>query len=50
MIKILPMTLEHVEQVLYVEENTFSIPWTKHDFVRELTENAMAVYYVAVNE
>ncbi|WP_317855537.1 ribosomal protein S18-alanine N-acetyltransferase [Chakrabartyella piscis] len=49
MIEIVPMELKHIEGVLEVEETTFSIPWTKEDFIREVTQNAMAVYYVAVD-
>lgn len=45
-----PMGMEHIDGVLNVEENTFSITWTRADFVREITENSMAVYFVALNE
>ena len=42
------MTKEHIEQVLRVEEACFSIPWTREDFQREMTENKMAIYRIAV--
>ena len=44
------MKEEHIQGVLLVEESTFSIPWTKGDFQREIRENAMAIYYVAMEE
>ena len=47
-IRIEPMTREHVDGVLAVEEACFSIPWTREDFVREVEENKMAIYCVAV--
>ena len=48
MLEILPMTEEHIEQVLQVEEACFSIPWTREDFQREMKENKMAIYRIAV--
>lgn len=50
MFEIIPMTVEHIDDVLAVEEATFSIPWTRKDFEREMTENNLAIYYVAVAE
>lgn len=47
-INIVPMELHHVDQVVFVEENTFSITWSKDDFLRELNQNNMAVYFVAL--
>ena len=48
MFEIIPMTVEHIDGVLAVEEATFSIPWTRKEFEREMTENNLAIYYVAV--
>ncbi len=48
MIEIIPMTEAHISGVVLVEEATFSIPWTRADFEREVRENRMAIYYVAV--
>ena len=48
MIEIIPMREEHIDGVLAVEEATFSIPWTRADFEREVRENAMAIYYTAL--
>ena len=48
MIQIVPMTEEHIDGVLAVEEATFSIPWSRVDFEKEVRENRMAIYYAAV--
>lgn len=48
-IEIVPLTEKYLEGILYVEENTFSIPWTKNDFLREINENKMAIYFVAID-
>lgn len=50
MIEIIPMTQEHIDSVVIVEEACFHIPWTKSDFEREIKENKMAIYFVAVDE
>ena len=47
MIEILPMTMEDIDDVLKVEESCFHIPWTRTDFEREVSENKMAIYFVA---
>lgn len=47
MIEIIPMEEKHIDGVLAVEEATFTTPWTRGDFEREIRENAMAVYFVA---
>lgn len=48
MIEIIPMEEKHIDGVLAVEEATFSIPWTRNDFEKEVKENNLAIYYVAV--
>ena len=50
MIAIVPMMEEHIDGVVAVEEATFSIPWTRADFEREVRENNMAIYFVAVED
>lgn len=50
MIEIVPMKEEHLDGVLALEEATFAIPWSRADFEREIKENAMAIYYVALQE
>ncbi|MCJ7856521.1 ribosomal protein S18-alanine N-acetyltransferase [Lachnospiraceae bacterium NSJ-143] len=47
MIDIMPMTVEDIDGVLEVEESCFAIAWTREDFVREMTQNKLAVYFVA---
>lgn len=42
------MKEEHIDEVLTVEETCFHIPWTRSDFQREINENKMAIYRVAV--
>lgn len=42
MIEIVPMAEEHIDGVVTLEEATFSIPWTRADFEREVRENTMA--------
>ena len=41
------MTLHDVEGVHAIEEATFPKPWTKQDFIKEMTTNACARYLVA---
>ena len=48
MIEIIPMTLDHIDGVLKIEESSFNIQWTEDDFLRELTQNKTAIYIVAV--
>ena len=48
MIEIIPMTLDHIDEVLKIEESSFNIQWTEDDFLRELTQNKTAIYIVAV--
>ncbi|MBQ7103117.1 MAG: ribosomal protein S18-alanine N-acetyltransferase [Anaerotignum sp.] len=50
MIEIVPMTEEHLDGVTALEEATFSIPWPRSEFEREIKENNMAIYYVAVED
>ena len=38
MIEIVPMAEEHIDGVVMLEEATFSIPWTRADFEREVRE------------
>ena len=48
MIEIVDMHRFHIDGVVEVENATFHIPWTKADFEREIKENNMAVYKVAL--
>ncbi len=48
MIEIVPMEEKHIGGVMEVEEACFSIPWTRSDFEREIKDNNMAIYKVAL--
>ena len=41
------MTLDDVDGVHAIEAATFARPWTRQDFVKEMTTNACARYLVA---
>lgn len=41
------MTIDDIDNVLEVEEDCFSIPWSKASFLRELENNEIALYLVA---
>ena len=41
------MKIDDIENVLKVENDCFSIPWSKDSFIRELVENKIALYLVA---
>ena len=47
MIEISRMTVDDIDEVLEVEETCFAIAWTRDDFLRELTENKLALYFFA---
>lgn len=48
MLEILPMTQQHIDQVLKIEESCFTIPWSRQAFEREMNENKFAIYRIAV--
>lgn len=48
MLEIVTMEPQHLDGVLRVEESCFSIPWSRKDFERELYENKLAIYKVAL--
>ena len=41
------MTVDDIDNVVEVENNCFSIPWSKESFLRELKNNEIALYLVA---
>lgn len=49
-IKVVPMALEHVDDIMIVENLSFSIPWSKAAFIEEITKNSFAYYYAAMFE
>jgi [ribosomal protein S18]-alanine N-acetyltransferase len=44
------MTVEDIDGVLKIEEEAFSLPWTRDAFMQEMTTNLHAYYVVAENE
>ena len=45
------MELSDIEDILVVEKLSFSIPWSRDSFEKEITDNNLAIYLVAkVNE
>lgn len=42
-----PMTESDIDAVCQVEESSFPIPWSRESFVKEVTENNLAHYFVA---
>lgn len=46
--QIVPMEMSHIDQVVEIEEQCFAISWTKADFIREINENKLAIYFVAI--
>jgi ribosomal-protein-alanine N-acetyltransferase len=45
------MELSDIEDILVVEKLSFSIPWSRDSFVKEIVDNNLAIYLVAkVNE
>lgn len=49
-IKVTPMTLEDLNEVLEIEVLAFSTPWSRNSFLYELLENERAFYLTAKNE
>ena len=41
------MTVDDIDNVVEVENNCFSIPWSKASFLREVENNEVALYLVA---
>ncbi|NLY75031.1 MAG: ribosomal protein S18-alanine N-acetyltransferase [Firmicutes bacterium] len=48
--KIAPMTLEDLDEVLEIEVQAFTTPWSRNSFLYELLENERAIYLTAKNE
>jgi len=44
------MCLEHLDEVLKIEELSFPSPWSRSSFIYEITQNQFACYIVAVAE
>lgn len=42
-----PMVADDIDAVCLIEESSFSMPWSRESFEREINENALAHYFVA---
>lgn len=49
MIEIIQMTKEHIDKVAELEKLCFYTAWTKEDFIKEINQNKLAIYFVAVD-
>lgn len=49
MIKVIEMKEQHLEQVVCIENESFSTPWSKNSFLKEIKTNKFALYFVAVD-
>lgn len=49
MLEIRRMVMEDLDQVLEIEKSSFSVPWTRQDFIESI-EKPTALYLVAVLE
>lgn len=47
-VEITSMGLEHIDEVMVVENLSFSIPWSREAFIQEVTTNQFAIYVVAL--
>ncbi len=43
------MVEQDIEGVLKIEEESFSLPWTRDSFIHEMTSNLHAYYVVALD-
>jgi len=50
MYEIAEMTLEHLDEVYIIEEDSFSIPWSKKELEKEITDNNLAIYIVIIEK
>lgn len=48
-IKVKRMNLEHLDDVMVIENLSFKIPWSRNSFIEELITNELAVYFVAIS-
>lgn len=49
-INIVPMKKEHIEDVLKIEELSFSIQWSREAFIQEVMHNKLARYLVIIED
>lgn len=46
---VVPMNIQHIDGVLEVEKLSFSTPWSKDAFIKEVKENNFAFYLVVLD-
>lgn len=46
--RIIPTIPEHIEDIMVLENECFSVPWSKNAFIEEITRNMFAVYFSAM--
>jgi ribosomal-protein-alanine N-acetyltransferase len=49
-ISIVKMEFSHLPQIMEIEKKSFSDPWSRKSFIREITQNHYAHYFVACQE
>lgn len=47
MVEIIPMTIDHLDSVMEIENSSFAIPWSRKSMEGEL-DSPMKIYYVAL--
>lgn len=47
-LEIVKMSMEHIDDVMVIENLSFSIPWSRESFIQEITRNSFARYISAV--
>lgn len=50
MIQICKMTSKHIDDVCEIENECFSLPWSKTSFQNEINKNKHALYFVAIKK
>lgn len=45
-IEIIPASIEHIDDIMVVENLSFTIPWSRNAITEEITKNKFAVYLV----
>lgn len=48
MLQIVPMELKHIDGIWNTERTRFDAPWSKEELEKDIKNNPMAIYYVAL--
>ena len=46
-IEVVRATIEDIDEIMYIEENSFSIPWSRQSVITEIKVNEFAIYFSA---